>query len=270
MAAIFSVPATRRTLWSALLDARDAHGKDKLIIEDPERAPLSYGRLVLGSLVLGRKLTDMTRPGERVGVLLPSVQGVAVVIFGLTAHGRVPAMLNFTAGVKNLRAACEVGGIRTIITSSRFVDQGKLDDVVAALGEGRTIIYTEELRKQITSLDKIRGVIASLMPRRVIGAGGSPDGEAVVLFTSGTEGTPKGVVLSHANLIANALQIYDHGQTVFRTSDVMMNPLPVFHSFGLTAGTLMPLLNGMKAVLYPSPLHYKQVPKLIRRRARPS
>jgi acyl-[acyl-carrier-protein]-phospholipid O-acyltransferase/long-chain-fatty-acid--[acyl-carrier-protein] ligase len=189
---------------------------------------------------------------------------VAVVIFGLSAMGRVPAMLNFTAGVKNLRAACEVGGIRTIITSRRFVDQGKLDDVVAALAEGRTILYTEDLRKQITSLDKIRGVIANLRARSAIGAQGSADNEAVVLFTSGTEGTPKGVVLSHANLIANALQIFDHGQTIFRTSDALMNPLPVFHSFGLTAGTLMPILNGMKVVMYPSPLHYKQVPKLIR------
>jgi acyl-[acyl-carrier-protein]-phospholipid O-acyltransferase/long-chain-fatty-acid--[acyl-carrier-protein] ligase len=135
---------------------------------------------------------------------------------------------------------------------------------VAALAEGRTIIYTEDLRKQITSLDKIRGVLAALRPRSVIGAQGSPDNEAVVLFTSGTEGTPKGVVLSHANLIANALQIFDHGQTIFKTSDVLMNPLPIFHSFGLTAGTLMPILNGMKVVMYPSPLHYKQVPKLIR------
>jgi acyl-[acyl-carrier-protein]-phospholipid O-acyltransferase/long-chain-fatty-acid--[acyl-carrier-protein] ligase len=197
-------------------------------------------------------------------VLLPSVQGVAVVVFGLTAMGRVPAMLNFTAGVKNLRSACETGGVRTIVTSRRFVDQGKLDDVVTALSEGRTVIFTEDLRKQISSLDKIKGMLAALLPRRAPGAKADPDAEAAVLFTSGTEGAPKGVVLSHANLVANALQIFDHGQTIFRTSDVLMNPLPIFHSFGLTAGTLMPILNGMKVVMYPSPLHYKQVPKLIR------
>ncbi len=172
-------------------------------------------------------------------------------------------MLNFTAGVKNLKAACEVGGVQTIVTSRRFIDQGKLDDVVAALAEKRRVVYLEDVRKEITSLDKIKGLAASLLPGMAAGARSSPDSEAVVLFTSGTEGTPKGVVLSHANLVANALQIWVHGDGALRENDVLMNPLPVFHSFGLTAGTLMPLLNGMKVVMYPSPLHYKQVPKLI-------
>lgn len=259
----FTVGSTRRSLWSALLDAKAAHGKDKIIIEDPERAPLSYGRVILGALVLGAKLAAVTKERERVGLFLPSVQGVAVTLFGLSAYNRVPAMLNFTAGVKNLKAACDVGGIRTIVTSRRFVDQGKLEDVLAAVAEGRSLIYLEDIRKQISALDKIKGVLASLMPGSAAGARISPDEEAVVLFTSGTEGTPKGVVLTHANLIANASQIWVHGEGALATDDVLMNPLPVFHSFGLTAGTLMPMLNGMKVVMYPSPLHYKQVPKLI-------
>lgn len=255
--------ATRRTLWSALLDAVSAHGKPRIIIEDPERQPLTYGRLVLGALVLGAKLRDVTLNGERVGILLPNVQGIAVTLFGLTAFGRVPAMLNFTAGVRNLRAACEVGSVRTVVTSRRFVDQGKLDDVIAALEPGRKIIYLEDVRKQITSWDKLKGALASLTPRSCEGAKLDVDGEAVVLFTSGTEGTPKGVVLSHANLVANAMQIFAHADGMLSAADVVMNPLPVFHSFGLTAGTLMPILNGMKVVMYPTPLHYKQVPKLI-------
>ncbi len=259
----FSVARTRRTLWSALLDAVSAHGKNKIILEDPERSPLTYGRLVLGALVLGAKLRDLTANAERVGVLLPNVQGIAVTVFGLTAFGRVPAMLNFTAGLKNLRAACEVGDVRTIVTSRRFVDQGKLDDVVAALEQGRRVIYLEDVRKQITSLDKIIGAFASLTPRSTMGAKLDVDSEAVVLFTSGTEGQPKGVVLSHANLVANAMQIFAHADGMLSANDVVMNPLPVFHSFGLTAATLMPLLNGMKVVMYPTPLHYKQVPKLI-------
>jgi acyl-[acyl-carrier-protein]-phospholipid O-acyltransferase / long-chain-fatty-acid--[acyl-carrier-protein] ligase len=264
MAANLSIVATRRTLWSALLDAVSQHGKNKIILEDPERSPLTYGRLVLGALVLGAKLRDATNNAERVGILLPNVQGIAVTVFGLTAFGRVPAMLNFTAGVKNLRAACDVGDIRTIVTSRRFVDQGKLDDVVAALENGRRVIYLEDVRKQITSLDKLKGAFASLTPRSSPGARLNPDEEAVVLFTSGTEGSPKGVVLSHANLVANAMQIFAHADGMLTANDVVMNPLPVFHSFGLTAATLMPLLNGMKTVMYPTPLHYKQVPKLIK------
>ncbi len=259
----FSLAATRRTLWSALLDAVSRHGKTKVILEDPERQPLTFGRLVLGALVLGAKLRDATLEAERVGVLLPNVQGIAVTLFGLTAYGRVPAMLNFTAGVKNLRAACKVGGIRTVVTSKRFVDQGKLDDVVHALAETCRIIYLEDVRKQITSLDKIKGLLRSFTPRSNSGARLDPDSEAVLLFTSGTEGTPKGVALSHANLVANASQIFAHAEGILSSGDTVMNPLPVFHSFGLTAALLMPLLNGMKVVMYPSPLHYKQVPKLI-------
>ena len=90
-----------------------------------------------------------------------------------------------------------------------------------------------------------------------------PDDAAVVLFTSGSEGKPKGVVLSNANLVANAYQVKAHAGDVLTTEDVFFNPLPIFHSFGLTAGLLTSLLNGIKVVLYPSPLHYRQIPKLI-------
>ncbi|HEX2556629.1 MAG TPA: AMP-binding protein [Microvirga sp.] len=262
--AAFDPASARTTLFGALLDARGRFGSGRVALEDHERQPLTYGRLVLGALVLGRALDRVTVPGERVGVLLPSVQGVAVVLMGLNAFGRVPAMLNFTAGLKNLRAACELAEIRTIVTSRRFVDQGKLDDVVAALGEGRRIVWTEDLRKGITSLDKIRGVLEGVLARWVHrGTGMKPDDPAVILFTSGSEGVPKGVALSNANILANAFQIAAHSSRALSPADVLFNPLPVFHSFGLTAGLLLGLVTGMKVVLYPSPLHYRQVPKLI-------
>ncbi|AOO83036.1 AMP-binding protein [Bosea vaviloviae] len=260
----FDAPAARITLFRALIQASARHGRARTALEDPERQPISFGRLVLGALVLGRKLAGVTQAGERVGLLLPNMQGMAVTLFGLSAFGRVPALLNFTAGVKNLRAAAELAGLRTIITSRRFIDQAKLDDEIAALGEGRRVIYLEEVRKQITSLDKAYGALLSLAPglaHRAYEA--KPDDAAVVLFTSGTEGRPKGVVLSHANLVSNARQIFQLAAGFLSERDIVMNPLPAFHSFGLTAGLLMPLLQGMKVVLYPSPLHYKQVPKLI-------
>jgi acyl-[acyl-carrier-protein]-phospholipid O-acyltransferase / long-chain-fatty-acid--[acyl-carrier-protein] ligase len=260
----FELAMTRTTLFSALLKAVANYGKDRVALEDPERQPIAYCRLVLGALVLGKKLIVGTAPGERVGILLPNVQGAVVTFFGFSAYGRVPAMLNFTAGVKNIRAACEVGGLSTIITSRRFVDMGKLEDVVAAIGQGRRVIYLEDIRKLVSSLDKIKGVIDAARAAKVHARYvSSPDAPGVVLFTSGTEGTPKGVVLSHANLVANAYQIYAHGEGLLDPSDIVMNPLPIFHSFGLTAAMLMPLLNGMKVVMYPSPLHYKQVPKLV-------
>ncbi|MEN5080895.1 AMP-binding protein [Bosea sp. TWI1241] len=260
----FDVAGARTTLFASLLQTVARHGRSRPALEDPERKPLTYGRLVLGALVLGRKLAATTQPGEIVGLMLPNVQAMVVTLFGLSAFGRVPALLNFTAGQRNLLAACEGGGLRTIVTSRRFVEQGKLDEVLAAIGTGRRVIYLEDVRKSLTSLDKAIGAVSALAPGLALrGHARQPDDPAVVLFTSGTEGKPKGVVLSHANLVSNARQVFVHAAGAISERDVFMNPLPCFHSFGLTAGLLVPLLHGMKVVLYPSPLHYKQVPKLI-------
>lgn len=260
----FDPAKTRTTLFGALLDAKRQFGSDRIALEDPERRPLSYGRLVLGSLVLGRKLAAETGSGERVGVMLPSVQGAAVILFGLNAFGRVPALLNFTAGLRNLAAACETGGIRTIVTSRRFVEQGKMEDLIEGLSDGCRVLWLEDIREGITSLDKIRGVLNSWQARSILRRGErGPDDEGVILFTSGSEGVPKGVALSNANLIANALQISAFAGSELTPHEVIFNPLPVFHSFGLTAGLLFGLFTGRKVVLYPSPLHYRQVPKLI-------
>ncbi|WP_114945040.1 AMP-binding protein [Microvirga calopogonii] len=260
----FDIARTRKSLFGALLDARDRFGRNKVALEDLERQPITFGRLVLGSLVLGRKLAGLTGERETIGVLLPNVQAIAVTLFGLNAFGRVPAFLNFTAGIKNLKAACELAGIETIVTSRRFVEQGKLDDIVATLGEGRRVLWLEDVRAQLTSFDKLRGLVDSWMARRVhAGAAVAPDDPAVVLFTSGSEGVPKGVALSNANLVANAYQVKALAGDVLRPDDVFFNPLPIFHSFGLTAGLLTAVLNGMKSVLYPSPLHYRQIPKLV-------
>jgi acyl-[acyl-carrier-protein]-phospholipid O-acyltransferase/long-chain-fatty-acid--[acyl-carrier-protein] ligase len=198
-------------------------------------------------------------------VLLPSAQGTIVTLFGLNAYGRVPAMLNFTAGLRNLKAACETAGLGTVVTSRRFVEAAKLDEVVEALGEGRRVVWLEDVREAVTSWDKLAGLLGSWRARAVIRRSGStPDDPAVILFTSGSEGFPKGVVLSNANLVANARQVHAHARGAIGPADVFFNPLPVFHSFGLTAGVLTGLLNGSRVVLYPSPLHYRQVPKLIR------
>ncbi|MBD2746214.1 AMP-binding protein [Microvirga sp. BT688] len=260
----FDIARTRKTLFGALLDARDRFGRNKVALEDLERQPITFGRLVLGSLVLGRKLASLTKERENVGVLLPNVQAIAVTLFGLNAVGRVPAFLNFTAGLKNLKAACELAGIGTIVTSRRFIEQGKLDDIIEALGEGRRILWLEDVRAELTSFDKMRGLVDSWMARRVhAGANIQPDDPAVLLFTSGSEGVPKGVVLSNANLVANAYQVKALAGDVLRDDDVFFDPLPIFHSFGLSAGLLTAVLNGMKSVLYPSPLHYRQIPKLV-------
>lgn len=261
-----------QTLLEAILAAMRRHGARKVVLRDADRQALTYRGLLLGALVLGDKLAGMTRPGEAVGVLLPNVVGLPVTIAGLNAFGRVAALLNFTAGSRNLALALATGPIHTVLTSRRFIATAKLEEVVASLsstevtpGRPPRIVYLEDVRAAIGPLDKLKGLARALYARAFAARSGmAPDRTAVILFTSGTEGTPKGVALTNRNLIANARQILAHADGMLTPDDIVVNPLPMFHSFGLTAGTLMPLLGGMTTALYPSPLHYKQIPKLIR------
>ena len=142
-ASLADIGQTRRDLFTALVDAKRAFGGKTVILEDAQRQPLTYSRLVIGARALGRKLTARTKRRERIGLLLPSVQATAVTFFGLHAFARVPAMLNFTAGATNLKAACEIAAISTIVTSRKFVDEGKLDEPLEAIAQGREVIYLE-------------------------------------------------------------------------------------------------------------------------------
>jgi acyl-[acyl-carrier-protein]-phospholipid O-acyltransferase / long-chain-fatty-acid--[acyl-carrier-protein] ligase len=260
---VFEAPPADLTLPLALLQARDRFGGSKEIIEDLDRTALPYDRLILGAMVLGRKICAGTSERENVGVFLPNVNGVAVTLFGLLFRNRVAVMLNFSAGLRNLKSACETAGIRTIITARKFIENAKLDDVIAALGQGRRIVWLDDVREDIGTYDKLRGVIDAKIMARSLAKKASGNDPAIILFTSGSEGKPKGVVLTHRNIISNTRQIVAHGSSILRSDDIIMNPLPVFHSYGLTAGFLLGLLNGMKVVMYPSPLHYREIPRLI-------
>jgi len=257
----FDPSKSQTTLFDALLDAAHRHGAKKPILEDQERNPLSYTALIRASFALGRKIAAMTEPGERVGLLLPSSSAGVVTFFALHAFGRVPAMLNFTAGLRNLRAAVKLAGVRRVLTSHRFIEQGKLHDILDVLEETCAITYLEDTRKSIGGVDRVLALGSSLVARQAQ-IRTRPDDAGVVLFTSGSFGAPRGVVLSQANLIANAEQIQAH--IPLDPAWVLFNPLPIFHCFGLTAGVLLPLFAGMKAFEYPSPLHVKQIPPLIK------
>ena len=250
-----------RSLFDALLDARKRFGHDVPILEDAERQPLTYGRLVLASVALGRALTRLTTSGEAVGVLLPNANAVAVTLFGLQAFGRVPAMLNYSMGPDALVSACATAKVRTVLTSRRFIALGRLERISEALAEHTQLVYLEDVRKGVQPLDKVWGLAVSRLPSLMRGRTSRADSPAAVLFTSGSEGVPKGVVLSHANFLANVAQI---GAVVeLWPTDRVVNPLPVFHSFGLTAGLLLPLLTGVPTCFYPSPLHYRAVAELV-------
>ncbi|ODN69525.1 AMP-binding protein [Methylobrevis pamukkalensis] len=253
----------RRTVIDALVDVT-RRDPSAICLEDQDLTPMSRGRLLLAACVLGRRLATFTKPGERVGVLLPNVIGLAVTFFALQSIGRVPAMLNFTAGSKALASACRTAGVRVVVTSSAFVKQAQLQPAVDALAKDLEIVNLEDLRRQITLADKATGFLAAKIPGflSLLSPRRRPDDTAAVLFTSGTEGAAKGVALSHANLLANVAQV----STAYRFSrdDCMFDALPAFHSFGLTAGMLLPILGRFRCFLYPSPLHYKQIPGFIR------
>lgn len=257
----FDASQAQTSVFEALVDARREFGAKKPILEDQERNPLTYTDLIRASFALGRKIAAFTKPGERVGVMLPSSAGGVVTFFALHAFGRVPTMLNFTAGIRNLRAACELAGVRRVLTSHRFVEQGKLHDLIDALEMLTTVTYLEDVRETVGAADKLYAAAAGALPKNFM-AKTKPSDPGVILFTSGSFGAPRGVMLTQANLIANVRQVASH--IALDPAWVMFNPLPIFHCFGLTGGVLLPILTGMKAFQYPSPLHIKQIPPLVK------
>ena len=251
--------AVEETVFDALIAARDKYG-DKEILEDQDRKPLTYTGLIRAAFVLGRKIAAMTEVGERVGILLPSSMGVVVTYYGLHAHGRVPVMLNFTSGERNVKAAIKAAGVGKVLTAQRFIQQAKLEELVEQIGAVAEVVWLDDVRKSIGLPDKLYGLMAGLMPKR-FRVKTEPSSPGVILFTSGSFGAPKGVVLSQWNLVANCRQVAQHIE--LDPDWVMFNPLPTFHCFGLTGGVLLPLLQGMKAFQYPSPLHARQIVELL-------
>ena len=249
----------QQTIYTALCDAAEIFGRGRRPFEDVKQVEYSYNDLLKMALILARQVERMTQPGERVGLLLPNLVPTLGLIFGLSARRRVPAMLNYTAGVDAMQAACDGAEIRTLITSRAFVEQGKLTDKLAGL-KGVQVKYLEDIREQIGLGDKLWLIGYAIHFPRAFELKTSPEEAAVVLFTSGSEGKPKGVVLPHRAILANIAQI--RAVIDFSVYDKVLNALPIFHSFGLTAGALLPVLNGASLFLYPSPLHYRVIPEL--------
>ena len=218
---------------------------------------MTYKRLLQATRILGAKLMPLALEGRALGVMLPTSNGAVVTILAVMSAGRVPAMINFTAGAANVLAACRAADLDTILTSRAFVEKGRLDNLVEQVGKQVRIVYLEDIRPTIGLFDKLGGALHWKKPL----VARKPDDWAVILFTSGSEGTPKGVVLSHRNILTNTAQAA--ARIDFGREDKLFNVLPVFHSFGLTAGTLLPLVSGVPIYLYPSPLHYRTVPELV-------
>jgi acyl-[acyl-carrier-protein]-phospholipid O-acyltransferase/long-chain-fatty-acid--[acyl-carrier-protein] ligase len=253
--------ATRpqRTLFDAFLDAKETFGAQYRLVEDVRLQEESYGSLLKMSLGLQRLMSRITMPGDVVGILTPNAAPTLGLVLALSAGKRVPALLNYTAGPDGLRAACTAADIKTIVTSRVFLEKAKLTRLVEQL-PGIAVHYLEDLKSQIGFADKLWILRHMLFPR-CAAVPQTPDDPAVVLFTSGSEGKPKGVVHSHASVLSNVAQV--RAVADFTPLDKFMMALPLFHSFGLTCGVMLPLVSGCKVFLYPSPLHYRVVPELV-------
>jgi|CZKI01.1.fsa_nt_gi acyl-[acyl-carrier-protein]-phospholipid O-acyltransferase/long-chain-fatty-acid--[acyl-carrier-protein] ligase len=262
----FSAQNPAHSVYRELIVASRRHGGGRLIWEGPDGQGLTYAQILGRSAYLGARFARVTEPGSIVGVMMPTGPQGALAFWGLQFSHRVPAWLNFTMGVSAFASTVRTAVVRSVVTSRSFVGAAHLEGHVAALlGMGVALVYLEDMRPR--GRWKLRAAWMRLNPAaryarheaRWIGAG--RDRRGAILFTSGSSGLPKAVVLSHANLLANVAQL--RARIDFAHSDCVFNALPLFHAFGLTGGMLTPLLSGVRTVLYPTPLHYGLIPEFI-------
>jgi acyl-[acyl-carrier-protein]-phospholipid O-acyltransferase/long-chain-fatty-acid--[acyl-carrier-protein] ligase len=257
----FDIYRAQKPVFASLAQARNKFGGKQVALVDGDERALTYDDIVRAALALGNALKKGTRPGESVGIMLPAGAAAAIAFFAVSAYGRVPAMLNFTTGAAGLKSALRTAQIKRIITAHRFIEIGKFEDLVAELKGSAELVYLEDVRGKLSVIDKAKAAVGQFVPRLVTSRP-AHDMPAVILFTSGTEGDPKGVALSHLNLLSNVEQVRSH--IALYPSDILFNPLPTFHCFGLTVGALMPLLLGIKVVFHPTPLQPREIARRIR------
>lgn len=212
---------------------------------------LSYARLKLGALVMADKIRKM--PGDKIGVMLPSSSGAYLVILSVLLAGKVPVMLNWTAGVKSLDHCADLTGLKVVLTSEKFLDRlengelGKIEELFC---------FLEAVKESVSLKDKLSAYLMSLrkapsLLRKLKLSHLRREDPAVILFTSGTESLPKGVPLSHFNILSNIRSVVKDVELF--PEDILYAVLPPFHSFGFTFSGLLPLLTGLRVCFAPDP-----------------
>ena len=255
---IYDTTDIDKPLFNAFLQATKIYGIRRKIAVDIGQKVLTYKQMLLRIYVLGAVFERILAKDKEVGLLLPNSLAGFISFMALHSVDKVPAMLNFSLGDKQFVSCLKTVGLKKMITAKQFIAAGKLERLENCADDADCqTIYLEDVATKVTLRDKLIGLMRFILRRKSQAAATSC---AAVLYTSGSEGLPKAVLLSHKNLLANTLQI--HLAVPFTSADVILNALPMFHSFGLTVGTLLPMLYGVKTYFYPSPLHYRIVPEI--------
>lgn len=270
----FDAALYQKTLYQALCEAAQTHGLGKLILEDTSENQktdhMDYKKLLTFANILAAKFAPETKVGENVGILLPNINAQVAVFFALSRMGRVPAMLQYIVEPENAYSACKTAEVQTVITARNFLKKASVQGntrpqaIIEHLTQQKVrILYLEDIAKTVHLGHKLKALVQTLLDSRGhYPKISTPDGAATVLFTSGSEGNPKGVVLSHANILSNHQQVI-HQVKFSPAVDVVFNALPMFHCFGLLTATLLPLLNGMKTFLHTNPKDAGIIPALM-------
>jgi acyl-[acyl-carrier-protein]-phospholipid O-acyltransferase/long-chain-fatty-acid--[acyl-carrier-protein] ligase len=235
----------------------------RFCMADSSGRSLRYGQACVGAMALARALRRACPGEEMVGILLPTSVPAALVNIALTMLGKCPVNLNFTASREALQRAQQKCAIRQVVTSRLFLEKLGIEPAPEHL-------MLEDLAPTVTRWDRLAALLGfCLLPHRLLRRYVREDrsrtvwSTATVIFSSGSTGDPKGVMLSHANLHANIEGLF---QTLdLRASDSVLGVLPFFHSFGLTGTLWLPLTSGLGAVYHPNPLDFKVVGELAAR-----
>lgn len=239
----------RETLAERFIEQAKANWS-KPAVADSTGRNLTFGETLTGALLVGETLPDQAN----VGLLVPPSAGGVIANLAVTLTGKTAVNLNYTAGPDLIRQAIATCELTTILASKALVEKQNLTGLPG-------LVYLEDLLPTFTRTSKLTTALRSrLLPTRLLAPKAHPQDTATIIFSSGSTGNPKGVMLSHANLIANAqaaAQIYSAGPT-----DCMLGALPFFHSFGYTFTLWFPLLHGFRAVYHTNPADAKTIGEL--------
>lgn len=246
-----------RTLFTGVVEAACRFGPAQEAVEDTISGTLSYRKLLIAARIFAARFARTTAPGETVGVLMPNGNGLAVTFLALWSAGRSVCPINSTAGAASITSSVRTVPLRLVVSSRQFVKKANLEAVVAAAeAGGARFLWIEDWREAITRFEQVVGALLWRVP---VGRQ-EPDAPAAILFSSGSEGLPKAIVLSHANLFTNAMQV--ESRLAIGPSDRLLAVLPAFHALGLTGSVTLPLLTGVRTYYYPTPLHFRQIPEV--------